>query len=171
MFEILDSNEDKPLPKRVNSPTIVIREPGIEHDKRPIAIEFKNVWFRYPTRPHEWVLQDFSLKVYEDESIGLVGQSGCGKSTLTQLLLRFYDPEDGQIFINGIDILDYNLPELRSMMGFVMQEPALLNCSIKDNILVGNNFARNSDIFKATQMSNALEFIWTFSSPQTLFEK
>ena len=58
-------------------------------------IEFKNVWFRYPSRPQDWVLKDFSLKINNNESIALVGESGCGKSTLVSLLMRFYDPESG----------------------------------------------------------------------------
>ena len=62
-------------------------------------IEFRNVWFSYPSR-QEWVLHDFSLKIYKNETVGFVGNSGCGKSTLTQLILRFYDPQKGQILID-----------------------------------------------------------------------
>jgi ABC-type multidrug transport system fused ATPase/permease subunit len=71
------------------------------------------------------------------KKIGLVGHSGCGKSTLTNLLLRFYNLQQGKILIDGIPIEDYDILELRKQIGYVMQEPVLFNMSIKDNILYG----------------------------------
>jgi ABC-type multidrug transport system fused ATPase/permease subunit len=68
----------------------------------------------------------------------LVGASGCGKSTITNLLLRFYDVENGNILIDGVDIKDYNIKRLRQEIGYVMQEPILFNQSIKENIRYGN---------------------------------
>lgn len=129
-----------------------------EERKSIPIIEFKNVWFRYPTRS-EWVLQAFNLRVYPNESIGIVGESGCGKSTIGQLLLRFYDPDEGQIFFKGKDLRSIDLNYLRSCLGFVMQEPSLMSCSIKDNILYGNPVAKNSEIYRSAELSNAIEFI------------
>ena len=72
-------------------------------------IEFKNVWFRYPTRKDEWVFKGLNLKIDKNDNIAIVGESGCGKSTFTSLLLRFYDCDFGEILIDGVNIQDYNI--------------------------------------------------------------
>ena len=97
-------------------------------------IEFKNVWFRYPTRKDQWVLKGLSMKINPNECVGLVGQSGSGKSTIIQLLYRFYDPQRGQILIDGHDIKSYNVRSLRAQFGLVQQEPVLFNYSVRTNI-------------------------------------
>lgn len=122
---------------------------------------FKDVWFRYPTRKEQWVLKGISFTIKSHETVGLVGQSGSGKSTITQLIYRFYDPQFGQIFIDGVDIKQYNLHSLRACFGLVQQEPLLFNYSIRDNILYSKQDSKDEDILKACQISNALEFINT----------
>ena len=71
----------------------------------------------------------------------MVGESGQGKSTLISLIMRFYDPEFGQVLIDGVDVREYNVKELRAKMGLVNQEPTLFNYTVKENILYGNNVA------------------------------
>ena len=93
-------------------------------------IEFQGVWFRYPTRRDHWVLRGLNLKIQAQETVGLVGESGSGKSTITQLIYRFYDPQFGNILIDGIDIKQYNIHSLRLCFGLVQQEPLLFNYSI-----------------------------------------
>jgi len=83
-------------------------------------IEFKNVWFRYPTRKEEWVLRGLNLKVNAGESIALVGESGCGKSTFVNLVMRFYDADYGEVLFDGVNIKEYNLHDLRTVMSLVM---------------------------------------------------
>jgi len=122
-------------------------------------IEFKDVWFRYPTRKEDWVLRGLNLTIESNETVALVGESGCGKSTFVSLLMRFYDVDSGQILIDDVDVRDYNLHSLRNTMGMVMQEPVLFNYSIKENILYGQTSSRNSDLLKAAEVANALEFI------------
>lgn len=122
-------------------------------------IEFKNVWFRYPTRKNEWVFKGLNLKINANESVAVVGESGSGKSTLVNLVLRFYDPDQGQVLIDGKDVKLYNLKELRKRMGLVMQEPTLFNYTIKENILYGKDDAMESQVRKAAEIANALEFI------------
>jgi ATP-binding cassette subfamily B (MDR/TAP) protein 1 len=78
------------------------------------------VWFRYPSRPKQWVLKGFCLKIKSNECIAIVGESGQGKSTLVNLLLRFYDVNFGEILIDGVDIRSYDVRELRAQMGLVM---------------------------------------------------
>ncbi len=73
------------------------------------TIEFIDVWFRYPARPNEWVFKGLNLKINNKESVALVGESGSGKSTFVGLLLRFYEPEIGEILIDGVPIKDYNI--------------------------------------------------------------
>lgn len=83
-------------------------------------IELRNVWFRYPTRKTEWVFKGLNLIINPNESVAIVGESGCGKSTLVNLILRFYEPDHGQVLMDDIDIREYNLKELRKRMGLVM---------------------------------------------------
>jgi ATP-binding cassette subfamily B protein/subfamily B ATP-binding cassette protein MsbA len=78
------------------------------------------VWFRYPSRKDQWILKGLNLKIQDGKSVALVGESGSGKSTVTNLILRFYDVNFGQLLINGIDIKDYNIQDLRARMGYVM---------------------------------------------------
>lgn len=136
-------------------------------------IEFKNVCFAYPMRPDRLVLDKFSCLIEAGQSIALVGQSGCGKSSIIALLLRFYEPQSGTIFLDGIDIATLNLQWLRNHMGYVQQEPALFDSSILQNIEYGrvvsdtSELAPNSaivgdissDVITAASQANALEFI------------
>lgn len=122
-------------------------------------IELKNVWFRYPTRKNEWVFKGLNLKIKPNESVAVVGESGSGKSTLVNLILRFYDPDHGEVLIDGVNVKRYNLQQLRKRMGLVMQEPTLFNYTIKENVLYGNTTAKDSAIREAAKIANALEFI------------
>ena len=117
------------------------------------------MWFRYPTRKNEWVFKGLNLKIHPNESIAVVGESGSGKSTLVNLVLRFYDPDHGQVIIDGVDARDYNLRDLRQRMGLVMQEPTLFNYTIKENILYGKSNATDAEIRESAEVANALEFI------------
>ena len=72
-------------------------------------IEFKDVWFRYPTRLNQWIFKGLNLKINPNESIAIVGESGQGKSTFINLVMRFYDPEYGTVLIDGVDIREYNI--------------------------------------------------------------
>ncbi|CAI2362505.1 unnamed protein product [Moneuplotes crassus] len=123
------------------------------------TIEFQNVWFRYPTRPDNWVLKDFSLTIDPREHVALVGESGSGKSTIVQLLLRFYEPHFGQILINGVDIKHYNLKSLRHQMGLVQQMPTLFNESVLYNICYGEEFEDIDRAIECAKVANATGFI------------
>lgn len=84
------------------------------------VIEFKDVWFRYPSRKEEFVLRGLNILINPNESIALVGESGCGKSTFVSLLMRFYDVDFGEILIDGVNIKEYNLHSLRKKISLVM---------------------------------------------------
>lgn len=122
-------------------------------------IKFENVWFRYPTRPNQWIFKGLNLQINPMDNIAIVGESGQGKSTFILLLLRFYEPESGLITIDGVDIKKYDIAQLRKQMGLVMQEPLLFNYSIKENVLYGNQLASNEEIVQACDISNSRVFI------------
>lgn len=83
-------------------------------------IEFRDVWFRYPTRKTDFVLRGLNLTVEPGQSVALVGESGCGKSTFVNLLMRFYDPDSGAVYLDGEDIRNINLHDLRNAISLVM---------------------------------------------------
>ena len=117
------------------------------------------MWFRYPTRKNEFVLRGLTLTINPNESVALVGESGCGKSTFVNLMMRFYDPDHGKILLDGVDIKEYNLHDLRKAVSLVMQEPSIFNYAIADNVLYGKLDAKNSEIIQATTIANCNEFI------------
>lgn len=111
---------------------------GTRPPQRPTGrIELKNVNFFYPTRPDAKVCKNYNLTVEAGQVVALVGPSGSGKSTIINLLLRFYDPIDGQVFLDGEDISKLNVRWLRSQIGYVGQEPVLFQGSVADNIAKG----------------------------------
>ena len=122
-------------------------------------IEFKNVWFRYPTRKEDFVLRGLTMTINPSESVALVGESGCGKSTFVNLLMRFYDVDSGEILLDGVNIKDINIYKLRQTVSLVMQEPIIFNYSILENILYGKLNAKNSEVYEAAKTSNCIEFI------------
>ncbi|KAL6475849.1 hypothetical protein MHYP_G00143480 [Metynnis hypsauchen] len=122
-------------------------------------IEFKNIYFSYPSRKDVKILQGMSLKVPCGKTIALVGASGCGKSTTIQLLQRFYDPDAGEVTLDGRDIRSLNVRWLRENMGIVSQEPVLFGTTIAENIRYGREDATDEDIERAVREANAYEFI------------
>ncbi len=125
-------------------------------------VEFNQVSFNYPTRKDVPVLKNVSFKVNKGEQVALVGPSGAGKSTITSLLFRFYDPIKGQILIDGRNIKEYNLTELRSNMAIVPQEVLLFGGTIRENIEYGKPGASEEEVLDAAKKANALEFISNF---------
>jgi len=97
---------------------------------------FNNVTFNYPSS-NQQVLKNFNLKIEAGTKIGLIGPSGSGKSTINDLILQFYHPSEGNITIDGRDIRDFNITELRSQIGYVSQDPEMFDISVKDNIIFG----------------------------------
>ncbi|XP_038701228.1 ABC transporter B family member 9-like isoform X2 [Tripterygium wilfordii] len=122
-------------------------------------IELKDVCFRYPSRPDVLVFSGFSLHVTSGTTAALVGQSGSGKSTVINLLERFYDPDAGEVLIDGVDIKKLQLKWLREQIGLVSQEPVLFATTIKENILYGKENATDEDIKTAIGLANAAKFI------------
>lgn len=122
-------------------------------------IDLKDVYFSYPARPDEQIFSGFSLFVPSGTTAALVGQSGSGKSTVISLIERFYDPQAGQVLIDGINLKDFQLKWIRGKIGLVSQEPVLFAASIKENIAYGKHDASTEEIKAAVELANAAKFI------------
>ena len=119
-------------------------------------IEYKNVSFKYEDK---YVLKNINLTVEKGKTVALVGQSGSGKSTLVDLLPRFYDIEEGEILIDGINIKDLKIKSLRSLMGNVNQTPVLFNDSVFNNIAFGIENVSENEVINSAKIANAHDFI------------
>nr|KYP57752.1 ABC transporter B family member 4 [Cajanus cajan] len=123
-------------------------------------IEFHHVAFKYPTRPNAPVFRDLSLTIHAGKTVALVGESGSGKSTVISLLQRFYEPDSGQITLDGAEIQKLQLKWFRQQMGLVSQEPVLFNDTIRANIAYGKGGdATEAEIIAAAELANAHKFI------------
>ena len=119
-------------------------------------IEFRNVSFKYG---EQWVLKDINLIIPKGKTIALVGQSGGGKSTLVDLIPRYYDVQQGEVLIDGINVKDLGLHDLRSLIGNVNQEAILFNDSFRNNIAFGTDDATDEQVVEAAKIANAYDFI------------
>ena len=122
-------------------------------------ISFKNIVFHYPSRKDVKILDEFSIDIEKGSTVALVGSSGCGKSTCVQLLQRLYDPDSGEILLDGQNLRNLNVGWLRDNIGIVGQEPVLFDCTIKENIRYAKQDATEKEIEEACREANAYEFI------------
>ena len=157
--------------------TLVDRKPIIDEsesnyrpDRNSVRgrIEFKNINFIYPSdENNRKILDDLNLVIEPGQKVALVGESGCGKSTTVNLIERLYEPTSGEVLLDGVNIKKYDLQYLRTLIGYVQQEPVLFNSPIKDNIIFGrqelikNEFGNDTDtlIRNACKEAYAKEFI------------
>jgi ATP-binding cassette, subfamily B, multidrug efflux pump len=163
IFKLLDT------PPQVVSPAITKRVEG------PGRIEFDHVWFAYRETPagnaanssepeasaqaSEWVLRDVTFTIEPGETAAIVGHTGAGKTTLISLLLRFYDVQKGAVKIDGVDVRDMDLTDLRSRFGVVLQDPFLFSGTIGGNIRLGTDRIRDEDLEQAAEDVNLIDFI------------
>jgi ATP-binding cassette subfamily B (MDR/TAP) protein 1 len=144
------------LYKLTNLQTEINPEIECQYDYNNLSgkIEFNNVSFCYPINPSYHVLNNISLTIEPGDKIAIVGESGCGKSTFTQLIERFYDVSNGEILIDGIDIKNHNLKQLRKSIGYIQQDPLIFERNNYENILYGNLDSSRDDVEKAAKMCN-----------------
>jgi ATP-binding cassette, subfamily B, multidrug efflux pump len=144
--------------KLLDTPPSVVSPPNPESfPEGPLTIEFDHVWFAY--KDEDWVLKDVSFRVNPGETIAIVGHTGAGKTTLTNILLRFYDVQQGAIRIGGIDICRFDLRELRRQFGVVLQDPYLFTGTINSNIRLGTTQITDDQIVQAAERVNFLDFV------------
>jgi ATP-binding cassette subfamily B protein len=142
-------------PAQIVAPASSVAPP----QRAPRAIEFDQVAFAYPARPQTLALEGFTLRVAPGERVALVGPSGAGKSTLFALLLRFYDPQQGALRIDGVDVRDMDPGALRRLVAVVPQEPVIFAASVLDNVRYGRPEAGPAEVLAACERAFALEFI------------
>ena len=165
VFKLLDT------PVEVSSPVTPVR---LDHVQG--RIEFRNVWFAYrgapgrrsekvpagdgnpPSEP-DWVLKDVSFTIAPGETVAIVGHTGAGKTTLISLLLRFYDVQRGQILLDGVDLRQLELTDLRRLFGVVLQDPFLFSGTVERNIRLGSEHLELGDLEEAVEQVNLADFI------------
>jgi ATP-binding cassette subfamily B multidrug efflux pump len=151
VFKLLDTKIE------VTSPAVMKKTQG------PGRIEFDHVWFAYgmseKTAEPDWVLRDVSFALESGETIAVVGHTGAGKTTLISLLMRFYDVQRGAIRIDGVDIKEMNLDDLRSRFGVVLQDPFLFSGTVAGNIRLGTARIQDQDVEQAAEDVNLADFI------------
>ena len=139
----------------VNDPVEAVSSPSSWSGE----ITFRDITFAYPTRADEATLSNINLEIKPGETIALVGPSGAGKSTFIQLLQRFYDPDQGEIFLDGIDIKTMNRLEFRKSIALVPQDPVIFATTVMENIRFGNPEANDEEIYEAARSAAAHDFI------------
>ncbi|KYC29027.1 ABC-type multidrug transport system, ATPase and permease components protein [Sterolibacterium denitrificans] len=145
---------------------LLAAQPSIRAPERPLAlppprgeIHIEGLTFHYPSRPTQAALADFDLSIRPGETVALVGPSGAGKSTLFQLLLRFYDPQQGRILMDGVDLQQADPHEVRSRIGVVPQDSVIFSASALENIRYGRADATDAEVKAAARAAVADEFI------------
>jgi ATP-binding cassette subfamily B protein len=142
-------------------PPVILEAAQPRSPQQPVrgGIAFDEISLRYPTRPDALALDRFDLTVSPGETVAIVGPSGAGKTTVFSLLLRFYDPEKGTVRVDGVDIRELRLHELRRCMAIVPQEPMLFSATVADNIRYGRPKASDAKVRAAAKAASALGFI------------
>jgi ATP-binding cassette subfamily B protein len=159
-FKQGEASSDRIFELLAIKPTVVEKPGAIELPHVTGKVEYRNIYFAYNSETP--ILQNMSLLALPGEMIALVGASGAGKTTLVNLLPRFYDPQAGQILIDGIDIQDVTLNTLRRQIGIVPQETILFSGTIAQNIAFGQSYYELKDVQKAAEIANAHQFISQF---------
>ena len=152
--------------KEVMNETIDLTDTDAKYPDRKVTegrIEFQDVSFRYYKNSQEKVLDHINLTIKPGQVVGIIGSTGCGKTTLVSMIPRLYDADEGRILIDGIDVKDYNLKNLRSGVGMVLQKNVLFSGSIKDNLLWGDENATDEEIRTAAEHAQADGFIQNFT--------
>ena len=166
--------------KLVDTPAQIVSPARIQSPTGPGRIEFDHVWFAYrnvpaseeesntaggnshvPTTEPDWILRDVSFAIEPGETAAIVGHTGAGKTTIISLLMRFYDVQKGAVRIDGVDVKNMDLAELRRRYGVVLQDPFLFTGTIGGNIRLGTEWIRDEDIARAAEEVNIADFIRT----------
>lgn len=127
-------------------------------------VEFRNVSFRYYKNSEEAVLQNINLEIEAGSTVGIIGSTGCGKTTLVSMIPRLYDVDEGEVLVDGVNVRDYSLYNLREGVSVVLQKNVLFSGTIRENLLWGNEDATNEQIFAAAESAQADKFVASFTN-------
>ena len=138
----------------LDEPVTIVSAPNAKSLPAPRGeIEFRNVWFAYHgganPKEEDWVLRDISFRVEPGQTLAIVGHTGAGKTTIIQLLLRFYDIQRGQILLDGVDIREMDLQDVRRLFGIVLQDPFLFTGTLESNVKLGTTTIDRATIERA----------------------
>jgi len=164
-FMFLQSSKAFASMSRINEvldATVDITDEAAAHKDIQVTkgeIEFKNVNFKYYKNSEGKVLNDISLHIEAGTTVGIIGSTGSGKTTMVQMIPRLYDVDEGQVLVDGVDVRDYSLRNLREGVGMVLQKNVLFSGSIKENLLWGDEMATDDMILKAATEAQAADFI------------
>ncbi len=122
-------------------------------------VEFRDMSFRYYKDSPDEVLKNINVKIEAGETVGIIGSTGCGKTTLVSMIPRLYDPDEGEVLVDGVPVSEYSLKNLRDGVGMVLQKNILFSGTIRDNLLWGDENATDEDIVKASESAQARGFI------------
>ena len=125
-------------------------------------IEFRGVSFRYYKDSQEKVLDDINLTIEPGQTVGIIGSTGCGKTTLVFMIPRLYDADEGSVLVDGVDVRDYSLKNLRNGVGMVLQKNVLFSGTIEENLMWGDEDASEEEVIKASEAAQAAAFLQTF---------
>ena len=158
----------------------MFRPPHPREGRRQRAVEFRNVWFTYQKLDEqlksrvagaskeelaalgneiEWILKDVSFTIEPGQTAAIVGHTGAGKTTIISLMMRFYDVQRGSVIVNGVDVREHSLLELRRQFGVVLQDPFLFSGTIAENIRLGSSWITDEHMLRAAEDVNLLDFI------------
>ncbi|MBQ3549406.1 MAG: ABC transporter ATP-binding protein [Clostridia bacterium] len=127
-------------------------------------IEFRNVSFRYYKNSEEAVLQNINLEIEAGSTVGIIGSTGCGKTTLVSMIPRLYDVDEGEVLVDGINVRDYSLFNLREGVSMVLQKNVLFSGTIRENLLWGDENATDEQVFAAAESAQADKFVTSFTN-------
>jgi ATP-binding cassette subfamily B protein len=165
-FNRIYRNIESAITEAAQFTQLLLEEPKLKDISSPVSlkkmlgeVEFKNVGFRYDETNTQHLFQDFNFKIHKGEKVGLVGHSGGGKTTITKLLLRFMDPQNGSICVDGVDISALTQKDLRAGIAYVPQDPIMFHRTLTDNIRYGSLDATEAKVKEAAKLAHASEFI------------
>jgi ATP-binding cassette subfamily B protein len=157
IFEILDEKVDLSDDESIEKEKLVTEG----------RVEFKNVYYRYYKDNKEWVLDNINLSIPAGSTVGIIGSTGCGKTTLISMIPRLYDVDEGEVLVDGVNVKDYSIKNLRDGVGVVLQKNLLFSGSILENIKWGNQNAEMEDVITFSKHAQADKFVRTLKGRKT----
>lgn len=163
MFSRAEASSTRILEVLNTNPDLVDRDNAKAINNIKGEIEFKNVSFKYNSSNNEYILKDINFTISSGETVAIIGATGSAKTTLVQLIPRLYDVTEGQVLVDGVDVRDYKLKDLREKIGMVLQKNVLFSGTIKENLKWGNEQATEEQIIQASKDAQAHDFVMSFT--------